>query len=763
MNRNIRNRIAENAGHITASPSPEAWVRGEMPLLLTAIVVLGMAVYELLRRFLFPHLALWQVHVVTVGVLLLSSVVPAYYLMRLYATLLGLRARAEDALEEERRLLRTLIDHLPDFLYVKDAHSRFVVANISVARQMGVKTGDELLGKNDFDFYPKDLATAFYEDEQSVIRSGQALLDREETGLDRQGNSSWILTTKVPLRDKNGRVVGLVGIGRDITRRKLAETETQQARIAAEAANRAKSDFLANISHEIRTPLNGILGMTDLTLDTELTLEQREYLEMVKTSAESLLSVINDILDFSKIEVGRLELDVLDFELRSCLEDTLKSLALEAHEKGLELLCEVSSQVPEMMRGDPVRLRQVVINLVGNAIKFTERGEVALNVQREALEGEECVLHLTLRDTGIGIPADKLAVIFDAFTQADTSTTRKYGGTGLGLTISRRLVEMMGGRIWVESEVGKGTTFHFTVRLGVVEKAATPKLEPSVALQGIKVLVADDNSTNRRILQEMTARWGMKATTAEGGGEALARLREAGAAGEPYALVVTDLFMPGMDGFGLVEQIRKQPELAGVAVVMLTSAGRRGDGERCRELGVASYLTKPVRESELREAIGAVIRARERKNEVPLITRYSLRESREPGISLRVLLAEDNLVNQRLTARLLKNRGHSVTVAANGREALAALDQERFDLVLMDVQMPEMDGFEATAAIRQKENGTGKRQSIIALTAHAMKGDRERCLAAGMDGYLSKPIRPQELDDMLAICAAQRIEVPSAP
>ena len=763
MARDVRTRVAEKAGHESAPLPPEAWVRGEMPLLLVAIVVLAITAYEFLRRFVFPHLAPWQVHVVTVGVLILSATLPAYYLMRLYATLQGLRARAEDALVEERKMLRTLIDNLPDLLYVKDAHSRFVVANLSIARLMGAKTPDGLLGKSDFDFYPKDLATAFYDDEQSVIRSGEPLLNREETGVDSQGNEVCLLTTKVPLRDKKGHVVGLVGIGRDITVRKLAEVETQRARLAAEAANQAKNDFLANISHEIRTPLNGILGMTDLTLDTELTLEQREYLEMVKTSAESLLLVINDILDFSKIEVGKLELDVLDFDLRACLDDTLKSLAVEAQGKGLELLGEVSPQVPEIVRGDPVRLRQVVVNLVGNAIKFTERGEVVLNVEREALEGEECILHVTLRDTGIGIPAEKLKAIFSPFTQADTSTTRRYGGTGLGLTISARLVEMMGGKIWVESEVGKGTTFHFTARLGVVEKAPKLKLEPSVALQGVKALVADDNSTNRRILQEMMARWGMEATTVEGGEEALARLREASEAGAPYALVVTDLFMPGMDGFGLVEHIRKQPELGGAAVVMLTSAGRRGDGERCRELGVASYLTKPVRESEFREAIGVVLRVREQESEVPLITRHSLRECREPGVSLRVLLAEDNLVNQRLAAHLLENRGHSVTVAANGLEALAALDKESFDLVLMDVQMPEMDGIEATAAIRQKENGSGKRQTIIALTAHAMKGDRERCLAAGMDGYLSKPIRPQELDEMLANCAARRIAAPSAP
>jgi PAS domain S-box-containing protein len=786
------------------------------------------------------------------------------------------RAGVEETLSKERTILRSLIDNVPNFLYVKDTQARFVVANLHCALRLGLKTGDELLGKGDFDLYPQHLAASFYEDDQNVIRTGQPLLNREEMGIDQQGNVTHILSTKVPIRDKDGRVTGLAGVGIDITgqkradaelrdsrelfrllldsipegiygidtqgnctfsnpsclrilgyqeagellgknmhtvmhhtrqdgtvypveqckiyqafrcgegthiddevlwrrdrtnfpaeywsypmfragtvigtvvtfiditQRKQAEQVLREARETAEAANRAKSEFLANMSHEIRTPLNGVIGMTELALDTELTAEQRGYLNLVKSSAESLLALLNDILDFSKIEARKLDIETIDFNLRDCLEDTLQAISLRAHEKGLELACHIPPDVPDALRGDPTRLRQIVINLIGNAIKFTAEGEIVISVEARQETENEATFHFAVTDTGPGIPLEKQASIFEAFTQADNSTTRKYGGTGLGLSISLRLVEMMGGRMWLESEVGRGSTFRFSARFQLQNGSATRNVTADLkTLRGLSVLIVDDNATNRKILKEMLVGWGMTTVEADSGRSALVLLKQAAAGGTAFTLVLLDAQMPEVDGFRVAEQIRQDPRTANSFLIMLTSAGFRGDAARCRELDVQAYLPKPIKHSDLLQAIQTVLSPDGRTEQPPtLVTIHSLRE----GLGhLKILLAEDNRVNQVLAVRLLEKRGYKVVLVETGKAVLEALQNEPFDLILMDVQMPELDGLQATARIRELERTTGKHIPIVAMTAHSMVGDRERCLQAGMDAYLSKPLSIEDL------------------
>ncbi len=554
-----------------------------------------------------------------------------------------------------------------------------------------------------------------------------------------------------PVRDAQGKFIRVVGIAEDVSERHRMMAALQAAKEAAESGSRVKGEFLANMSHEIRTPMNGILGMTELALETELSEEQREYLLAVKSSGESLLQLLNDILDFSKVEAGKLDIEFIEFNLHDCVHDTVKALALRAHEKGLEFAYEVAPQVPESVIGDPLRLRQVLTNLISNAIKFTALGEVVVGLDAEACPSEPGApsrsrLTFAVTDSGVGIPKAKQDGIFEAFMQADSSITRSFGGTGLGLAISRRLVELMGGQISVQSEEGKGSRFEFSMPVTVQAPKPSPKASSPEMLQGIRILVVDDNDTNREILLRATRDWGMVPFAVNSAGTALQDLERALAQQQPYRIVLLDAHMPDMDGFQLAERLQCDPRMAGTVIMMLTSSGQRGDAARCRQLGVAAYLVKPIRKHELLLAILAVL-GKASYPEQPLITRHSLRET-HPG--LRVLVAEDNPINQMLIVRFLEKEGHTPELARSGGEAVALAQSGRFDLAFMDIQMPDMDGFAATAAIRAREQETGSHLPIFAMTAHVMKGDQERCLDAGMDGYIPKPVKLASIQQVLA-------------
>jgi PAS domain S-box-containing protein len=628
-------------------------------------------------------------------------------------------------------------------------------------------TAEEVLGRR-IDFVPKESVAETQQAIQAVMR-GEGLTRFESRRFTKDGKVLDVRIGGALFRDDSGAPEGIVVNLNDITAQKRMLAELEIARKDAEDANRAKSEFLANMSHEIRTPMNGIIGMTELALGTDLTAEQREYLEMAKMSADSLLALINDILDFSKIEAGKLELEAIDFNLRNTLENAADTLALKAHDKGLELACHIRSEVPTELKGDPGRLRQVIVNLAGNAIKFTERGEVVIRVEMEAEPGDAAQLHFMIADTGVGIPPERADLIFESFQQVDGSTTRKYGGTGLGLSISRQLVGLMGGKIWVESPAdfslddrfagmreastshspgGPGSIFHFTARFepGRSQSAATLRLGLQ-DLAGLPVLVVDDNYTNRMLLLEMLTAWGLVPEAAVDGKEALAMSEKAFQSGRPYRLVLLDMQMPEMDGFHAAELLKATPCGADMKIIMISSVGQRGDSVRCKAAGISGYLTKPVKQSLLMDAI-LMTMGLSVDGSTQVVTRHTVYEARD---RLNILLAEDNVVNQTLAIKLLEARGHKVILANNGKEAVDAFQKGDIDLILMDIQMPEMDGFEATGHIRTLEQqSAGNRQPatrlpIVAMTAHAMKGDREKCLVAGMDDYVTKPIDPKAL------------------
>ncbi|WP_237228771.1 response regulator [Rubinisphaera sp. JC750] len=695
--------------------------------------------------------------VAVVSLVVVISLVPLAVKLRTpqeYDRMIAQRDQIQDALLNEKFLLQTLLEHLPDAIYFKDAESRFTRVSGSMATLLKVKDASEIVGKSDADFFPKEFAAEAYSDEQWLLETGSMMIGKEEMPIWADGRQTWVSTTKGVLRDVEGNVIGTFGISHDITRQKNAEQELKAAKEAAESANRAKSDFLANMSHEIRTPMNAIIGMSELLLDSELQHQQDVYVRTVLDSAESLLSIINEILDFSKIEAGHLELSWERIDLRDLVVETLRSLAARAHRKGLELAWRVDPSIPQVVMGDPVRIRQILMNLVGNAIKFTEAGEIVVQVKSLEMSTDSVELHFEVRDTGIGIQQDRLQKIFDAFEQADASTTRQFGGTGLGLAIASRLASAMGGMIWAESIVGQGSVFHFKIQLTSSNRNEILESQVDVwpDLDSRPVLVVDDNETNRLLLQDMLNSWGLEVTSMSRAADALAYL-EALPAGNVLPLLVSDVNMPGMDGFTLVETIRDHDRLHELCVILLTSGTRPGDLTRSSQLGVSSHLFKPIKQSELLEAIMVGFGQLQRMKE-------AFRPNVDAGIpampSLTILLAEDGHANQCLATAVLQKWGHEVDVAENGRVAFEKYLTGRYDLILMDVQMPEMDGYQATQAIRNHEatsKGEAKRGGhipIIAMTARAMKGDRERCLDAGMDEYVSKPIRRKALYEAMS-------------
>ncbi|MEW5722839.1 MAG: response regulator, partial [Thermodesulfobacteriota bacterium] len=653
-----------------------------------------------------------------------------------------------DANEEKVRSLYRAVEQSPVSVVIADTKGDIEYVNRAFSEITGYSSG-EVLGQN-----PRVLKSGHHPDEYyrnlwETITSGR-VWQGEFLNRKKNGELYWEMATISPVTDAAGTIMHFLAVKEDITARKRGEEALVRAKESAERANQAKSEFLANLSHEFRTPMNGIIGMTELTLDTDLTDEQHEYLTLVKASAESLNRLLNDILDFSKIEAGRLELDPIPFSLRETLDQTMHALAYEAHRKELELALEVQPEVPDEVVADPGRLRQVLLNLLGNAVKFTETGEVLVRVALEEENEDGLLLRFSVTDTGPGIPEDKQKIIFEAFTQADGSITRTHGGTGLGLAISSRLVSLFGGRLWVESSSDRGSTFHFTARFGR-PRTPLPWAVPldSSKLEGLKALIVDDNDTARRILVEVLRGWGVVPTAVPDGPSGLAEVRRAREQGSAFAFVLLDSQMPEMDGFELAGRLRNEPGIPDLPLIMLTSTVRPGDPDRCREVGLTGYLPKPIRQAELlevvKDALGRPLADVPPAQRSP-VTRYNLGNAPR---SLKVLVAEDNLVNQKLIRRLLEKDGHRAQLVSNGREAVAAFVEKQYDLVLMDIQMPVMDGLQALTALREMSRAGRRRTPVIAMTAYALKGDRERFLAQGFDGYLAKPLDQAELRRIL--------------
>ena len=683
------------------------------------------------------------------------------------------RKRAEEAAEDAKQagetangFLRTLIESLPDLIYAKDDQGRFLLANSSVAKMMGAPAVSDLLGKTDFDFYPKELAAKYHADEQRIFQTGEPVVDLEEPSVDPEGRPRWLLTSKVPFRDGSGKIIGLVGLGRDITERKRVAEQLEEAKEAAEAASRSKGEFLANMSHEIRTPMNGVIGMTGLLLDTNLTAEQREYTEIVRTSGEALLTVINDILDFSKIEAGKLAIELTPFDLRMAIEEVNEMLAPKAEEHKLDLVLQYTAAVPRHFIGDAGRIRQVVTNLVGNAVKFSSDGCVLITVECRGQDAQQARMRVSVQDNGPGIPQDKLDLLFRKFSQVDASTTRKYGGTGLGLAICKQLVELMGGSIGVESRPGEGSTFWITLPLTLdAQPHAAPV--PVVDLKDLRVLIVDDNRVNRRVLHEQITSWGMRNESFNSGEEALEALQAARRSGDPYHFAIVDYQMPAMDGATLAKAIKSDPAIRGTVLVMLTSVGYWDAVKHGESAGIDACLSKPVRQSQL---LNTLATAWSKKQQVALAApakpgsrmaeMKSALAGRSAGWPIRVLVAEDNVVNQKVAVRMLERLGLRADVAANGRETVRMFDLLPYDLVFMDCQMPEMDGYEAAQEIRRRER-PDRHVAIIAMTADAMAGCRERCLEAGMDDFVGKPVAMEALFEALQRWAPVKEPVPA--
>jgi PAS domain S-box-containing protein len=631
-------------------------------------------------------------------------------------------------------LLQQLMENIDDNIFFKDSESKFIMISQANAKWFGLKDPRDVVGMDDFDFFTKEHALKQREEELQIMATGQPVI-AEEQATSREGYTGWGSVTKIPLRDKHGNIMGTMGIGRDITELKDKELQLREA----EGASEAKSRFLATMSHEIRTPLNGVVGMLKLLRRSQLNNKQQRYVNNGILSADALLTVINDILDYSKIEAGKMEISQLPFNLVEITENVVQMFAQQAEEKNLEIACFIDESVPRVCIGDANRIGQVLINLIGNALKFTSEGDVIVRVRLENEEEEQVVVQFDIADTGIGIAAEKVEHIFEHFMQEDSSTTRRFGGSGLGLSISKQLLELMGGNIQVESTLGQGSTFSFTIPFGKVADVDVPK--PLTGIRGLNALVVDDHEINREIICYELKTWGFNTGEAGHGEAALELMRSRAGSGQPFDFAIIDWNMPGMNGEELCRQIKADPQLADTPLILLSSV-RGIQPHRLQEIGLSSWLAKPARQSELLDTVMNAINHVETDVQV---AESALPETR----SVRILLAEDNEINQEVALEILQASGFSCDIVANGKEAVDAAEENDYDLIFMDCMMPEMDGYEATRTIRRNEKATGRRMPIVALTANAMKGDRELCLESGMDDYLSKPLDPDEVVAMI--------------